>query len=123
MKAILAVTIVALLIGLCFVSVVRANPFSFPQSLPNVVIAKDGSINPPTDSISHSGNTYTLTRDVSGIYCLQILCSGIIFDGNGNSLVGGRIFEKPTGITVTNAQNLTLRNMEISSFYAGVYLF
>jgi parallel beta-helix repeat protein len=121
MKAVLVAMTVALVIGLAFVEVVNANPFSYPQSLPEVVISSDGTVNPPTDSINHTGNMYFLTRDVSGSYCIKILCSDIVFDGAGYSFVGGQ-FEKPTGILFSNVKNVSVRNIEVSNFFNGIYL-
>jgi parallel beta-helix repeat protein len=118
---IILATISALVVSTLGVEVVNANPYSYPQSLPEIVIARDGSVNPPTDSINHIGSTYFLTRDVSGNYCITILCSNMIFDGAGHSFVGGQ-FEKPTGISVTNVSNVIIRNMEVNEFFNGISL-
>jgi parallel beta-helix repeat protein len=118
---IIIVTILASVVSTLGFEVVNANPYSYPQSLPEIVIASDGSVNPPTDTINHIGNTYFLTKDVSGSYCITILCSGIIFDGAGHSFVGGQ-FEKPTGISITNVTKVTIRNMEVSEFFNGISL-
>jgi parallel beta-helix repeat protein len=112
---------VSMLIGIQAAEVTNANPYSYPQSLPEIVIASDGSVNPPTDSINHAGNTYSLIKDVSGIYCLTILCNGIVFDGAGHSFVGGQ-FEKPTAISVANVSKVTIKNMDVSEFFNGIAL-
>ena len=90
-------------------------PLINAQSVGNVVINADGSVT-GTGAINQSGNTYTLTANISGN--MQVQRSSIVIDGAGYSLNQGGIDltngvgQSPTRPTISN---VTIENLYIES--------
>jgi hypothetical protein len=100
--------------------VATANPFIY---LPIIVINSDGSVEPENDFIAKTGNTYTLTANLSYNYVVNIQRSNIIFDGAGHIINGtlpsiehGRWFSDGAGLSLEGVTNVTVRNIEITGF-------
>ena len=122
MKTISVVIIASMLIGLSFVEITRANPFSFAPSLPEILISSDGSVSPSTDIIKREGNTYYLTMDISGSYCIRIRCNNIVFDGAGHSINSGD-YRWALGLIIAYVDNVIVKNVRIQNFYRGIELY
>jgi hypothetical protein len=93
-KAIALIIVLLLSLAILMVSI----PLSMAQSVGNVIINADGSVT-GTSSIQHTGNTYTLTGNISGT--IQVQKSNIVIDGAGYALDEG-------GIDLTNGNGLGL---------------
>jgi hypothetical protein len=123
-KAARASFIMALLLsatGLTLVSLATAN---FIVYLPTIVINNDGSVEPETEFIVKTGNTYTLTANLSHNYAVYIQCSNIIFDG-AEHIINGTVpssehlagwFSDGNGLRLEGVTNVTVRNIEITGF-------
>ena len=83
-------------------------------------IRQDGTVDPPTASISRNGDTYTLTDN--------IICDGdgiiiekdnLILDGAGHTVQGTG---SGTGIYVFGRHNVTIENIIVKSKQYGIYL-
>ena len=111
----------AIAISIVFlISVIAVGiPLIKAQSVGGIVINADGSVT-GTDAINQSGNTYTLTANISGN--MQIQRSRIIIDGAGFSLNQGGIDltngvgQNPTHPTINN---VTIENLYIESGSIG----
>lgn len=82
-----------------------------------IYIRPDGAVDPPTAPISRSGNTYTFTANV--YESIVIERDNIIINGNGYILQGA---PPSYGFTLTNRNNVTIRNVFIIGFRYGIYL-
>ena len=99
------------------------------QSQPSqITIATDGSVI-GTDSIQHSGNTYTLTENLNASIILQK--DNITLDGANFTLYGLGIIkdpasyhrpEKQTALSIINRNNDTIKNFQIVNFGDGISL-
>ncbi|MCK4498809.1 right-handed parallel beta-helix repeat-containing protein, partial [Candidatus Bathyarchaeota archaeon] len=88
------------------------------RSAGTVYIREDGSIDPPTATISTIDNiTYTLTDNI--IDSIVIERGDIILDGAGFMLEGDGT---GSGVRQTGLNNITIRNLNINGFYFGIYL-
>ena len=92
-----------------------------------IYIEADGSIWPsaaPISTVDHV--TYTLTADIitnitTGSGAIIIQRDNIILDGAGYTLQGTQV-SNSTGIMLTGTNNVTIRNVQITSFGCGVML-
>jgi parallel beta-helix repeat protein len=85
-----------------------------------ILISSDGSISTSTNvtvPIQRVGNVYTFTGDISG-YALWIQRNNIIVDGAGYALSGFGNY----GIDMTNANNVTIKNMQVGGFTYSIYI-
>jgi hypothetical protein len=107
--------------GALLVNFATAN---FVVYLPYITINSGGSIEPETDFIKKTGNTYTLTANLSQNYAVRIQCSNIIFDGEGH-IINGTLpssehlavwFSDGNGLSLEGVTNVTVRNIEITGF-------
>jgi hypothetical protein len=106
--------------GLVLVNSAAANPIVY---LPNIVIKNDGSVEPENAFINKTGNTYTLTDNLSQNYAIRIQCSNIIFDGAGH-IVNGTLGTSYSsgyrasndGLSLQGVTNVTVRDLEILGF-------
>ena len=98
---------------------VRANPFSSHPYFPQISISKDGiqyyssngAIAASEGIISHDGNNYYLTKDITG-YCI---------DGNNHSInCGNALLEY--GIAIQYHYNVTVKDVKIHGFNYGIGL-
>jgi hypothetical protein len=106
------------------VEYVVANPV-IALTLPTITINRNGSITPETGYIHRAGNVYTLTADIMEEYSISIRCSNIIFDGAGHlidvavpgtfSINGYPAAYLDHGINLVEVNNVTVKNIEISS--------
>ena len=106
-RLVLAVILIFLtsLVMVCFPSIEA-------QSVGNIVVKADGTVM-GTDTINQSGNTYTLTTNISGN--IQIQRSNIVIDGAGYSLNQGGI-DLTNGVG-QNPANPTIGNVTVENFY------
>lgn len=84
-----------------------------------IYIRADGSIDPPTPSIQRDGEVYTFTSDISDSIVIQR--DDIILDGAGYTLQGTNF--AGTGIHVQYRSNVTIKNVEITGFDIGTYIY
>ena len=85
-----------------------------------IYIRADGSIDPPTVPISTVDKvTYVLTDNIYD--SLVVERDNIMVDGAGYT-VTGRGSGSGNGITLTDGNNVTVRDMTILYFYNGIYL-
>jgi parallel beta-helix repeat protein len=115
----LALVLVFLLASCLVVSLTSADPIPGPP-ISNAYIRSDGSVDPSTLPIHRNGNIYTFTSDISN-YTLEIQCSNIVVDGAGFTLQGNGI-NWYQGITLTNQNNVTIKNLSITQFGLGIDL-
>ena len=87
-----------------------------------IYIRADGSVDPPTASISTVDNfTYTLTGDIF-FESIAVERDNIVVDGAGYKVLGTN--EKDTsGISLSRRRNVTIKNMEIKWFCHGILLY
>jgi len=93
-------------------------------------IRGDGSVDPPTASISSIDNvTYVFTDNIYDSIIIER--NDIIIDGKGHTVQGtGSEIKSPTGITLSGAwksppesvHNITIKNVKIKLFGIGIYL-
>jgi parallel beta-helix repeat protein len=99
-----------------------ANPSVYA---PYITIQNDGTIEPETSPISRSGNTYTLTANLTKT-AVKILCSNITFDGAGHNIIGGderpKGFTSGAGLQLEKVSNVTVKNVKIIGFSEGIVL-
>jgi parallel beta-helix repeat protein len=90
----------------------------------SVYINADGSIDPPTAPMMHAGNTYTLNSSIyySGEYSAIIIKrENIEVDGAGHTVQGtGAVTSK--GISLSEVNNVTVKNLTIQAFGSGIWL-
>ena len=87
-----------------------------------VYIRADGSIDPPDAPITTDDNvTYTLIGNIStsndGIIVER---NNVIIDGNGYVLEGAK---SGKGMGLSDRNNVTIKNVQITAFYFGIYLY
>jgi hypothetical protein len=96
-------------------------------STPCVVQANFNESTPPTTTcgnLSTPGTTYTMTTDLSinGSTCFNITASNVTLDCNGYSMTGDTTPVPETmGVYSEHQTNVTIRNCDIRTFYAGIY--
>jgi len=84
----------------------------------DVFIKSDGSIDPPDAPIQTTNNiTYTLTDSINGQITIER--GNITLDGAGYIVQGSG---KGNGISVTNINNVTIKNLNIKNFLTGICL-
>jgi len=86
--------------------------------LPYITIKSDGNIEPQTEFIQQQGNTYILTKDISGKYALTVQCSNIVLDGAGYTVNGSSVYDgySNIGLSLENVKNVTIKNISIIGF-------
>jgi len=105
--------------GIQLGNVAKAN-FLIPESLPEIEIKSDGSLQPSTDLIKHEGNIYYFTDDIIGEYSLTVRCSNVVIDGENHTINGKGVVE--VGIYIEGITNVTVRNIEVADFSCGIEL-
>jgi len=81
-----------------------------------IYIRPDGTVE-GTDKIQRDGNVYTFTENINDSIIVER--DNIVVDGVGHTLQGT---ESGYGIDLSDRNNVTIRNMQISAFDYGVYL-
>jgi len=94
----------------------KANFFSPPQSLTHVYIRSDGSVDPPSLPIQHSGNVYTFTSDLTNL-TIEIQLNNIVVDGAGHILDGGGLGQ---GVVLASLTNVVVSNFVLTNLREGV---
>jgi nitrous oxidase accessory protein NosD len=93
---------------------------------PYITIQADGSVEPQTDQISRSENTYTLNANLTKT-AVKILCNNIIFNGAGHNIVGGSgetyaDVSGNEGLRLQNVNNVTVKDVTVLHFTKGIYM-
>jgi parallel beta-helix repeat protein len=120
-------TVLASLIILCVLSVSSITGLTHLAKADSgsIYIRSDGSIDPPTAPIATVDNiTYTFTGNVNeSISMLAIVVErdSIVVDGQGYT-VQGTGSGTGTGITLSERNNVTIKNMTIKTFGIGIYV-
>ena len=83
-------------------------------------IKQNGAVDPPNLPINQSGNIYTLTSNIVN-YTIEVQCSNITIDGSGFSLQGLN-FWGYSGFTLSNVDNVAIKNFKINTFMYGLSL-
>jgi nitrous oxidase accessory protein NosD len=83
-------------------------------------IKQNGEIEPPNLPINKTGNIYTLTNNIEN-YTIEVQCDNITIDGSGFSLRGEN-FWGYSGLTLSNVDNVVIRNFKINTFMYGLSL-
>jgi len=84
-----------------------------------IYIRSDGSVDPSTAPVLRNDSIYTLTDDISDSSGVVIERDGITFDGAGYTVRGMRT-EFSVGILLENRVSVTIKGVQISSFYSGI---
>ncbi len=135
----LALILCLLMLSLLFL---LAKPAGAQTTLETVFIRADGSIDPASAPIQHSGNTYTLTSNLNA--AIRILKSNVVLDGAGYILsgpydggqsdiafIGSGTDQLPTstqgytiGIDLGNKslEGIVIKNFNIQNFSIGMYI-
>ena len=85
----------------------------------DVTIKSDGSVDPPTAPVSHSGNVYSLTDDVQGSIAVEQ--DNIAVNGMGHAVQWTGT--SPIGVNLGSRTNVTIVNIRIENFVSGIYLY
>jgi nitrous oxidase accessory protein NosD len=100
---------------------VNAN---FIVSLPTITIRRDGTVEPETEYIKQTGNTYTLTANLLRKYAVIIKCNNIVFDGGGFVIDGsieGKAAQRASGyanngLFIEKVSNVTVKDLTVTGF-------
>jgi parallel beta-helix repeat protein len=82
-----------------------------------VYIRPDGTVDPPSAPIHRDGDLYTFTDNINGSVVVER--NSIVVDGTGHALKGDGA---GIGIDLSGRNNVTVKNIEITTFYHGIYL-
>jgi parallel beta-helix repeat protein len=104
-----------LLLSLC-VLLVTVPVIRSVEANGTIYIRADGTVD-GTSKIHRDGNVYTFTDDVFDSIVVEK--DGVVVDGAGYGLQGTGI---GTGINLMERTNVTVKNIEISNFFYGIYL-
>jgi len=99
-----------------FVLLVTAPIFRSVKANGNIYIRADGTVD-GTNKIQRNGNVYTFTDDIFDSIVVEK--DNIVIDGLDYGLQGTGI---GTGINLMGRTNVTVKNIEISNFFYGIYL-
>ncbi|MEM2147669.1 MAG: NosD domain-containing protein [Candidatus Bathyarchaeia archaeon] len=86
-----------------------------------IYIRPDGFVYPSTAPINRYGDVYTLIDNIINS-SIVVLRDNIVLDGAGIYRIEGPPEYPSKGIDLTGRNNVTIRNMEIRSFYFGIFL-
>jgi parallel beta-helix repeat protein len=113
------VSVAAFLVFLVVSAVSFAIRVEVAEASGTIYIRADGQVYPSTAPITRDGNVYTLTNNVSESIVVQR--SNIVLDGAGFKVEGlGELWS--VGIDLSETSDVTLRNIEVRSFWYGVFL-
>jgi len=85
-----------------------------------IYILPDGSVDPPTAPIQRVGDTYSLYDNIYD--SVVVGRDNIIIDGAGYALEGTGAIGS-VGMDLSHRENVTVRSMQIKSFYIGIRIF
>jgi parallel beta-helix repeat protein len=113
-------TVSAIMLSLLVISTLTStfNIQSVKAEGGTVYIRADGSVDPSTAPIQRDGDTYAFTDNIYDEIVVER--SNIIVDGAGHTVQGTGAFES-VGISLSNVQNITIRDINIKNFYYGIY--
>jgi hypothetical protein len=119
-------TALGLLLIFCFtvVSVSQYVTLKGQETL-NLTIKPDGSVVPATDLLERNGTTYTLKGDIFGTIIVQK--NGIIIDGKGYTLQGGKevsvraVYLVGPDLSHPSCRDVLVKNLRIFNFYDGIF--
>jgi parallel beta-helix repeat protein len=108
---------------LCVVVLVGVLALSFnvlpAKASGTIYIRSDGSIDPPTANITTSDYvTYTFNGSIEDSIVIER--NNIVVDGAGYTVQGIGVYS--AAIFLSGRSNVTIKNMEIKTFYYGVFL-
>ena len=123
-----ALLILFLLLATTFTAFIPTKAESASGGLPIPVllpinhgyIKQNGAVDPSNLPINQSGNIYTLTSNIVN-YTIEVQCSNITIDGSGFSLQGEN-FWGYSGFTLSNVDNVVIKNFKINTFMYGLSL-
>jgi parallel beta-helix repeat protein len=94
-----------------------------PEPIGPFYIRADGSVDPPTAPISSTDNTtYVLTGSFFSVADgIVVERDNIVLDGSGFAVVGMRA-DFSCGINLSETNNVTIQNTDITNFYLGILL-
>ena len=114
------------LVSLCVLTVLLVSTFSMllmvqkVEASGTIYIRADGSIDPPTATISTVDNvTYTFTGNIYDSIVVER--DNIVIDGAGYNLYGTGAYESK-GISLSGRENVTVRNTQIQVSWYGIWL-
>ena len=115
-KIILGIVIIFIVIGAyVIIQTPTTNPFE------TIYIRADGTIDPSPSSVSKISDTqYTLLDDIYGSIVIEK--NNIVLDG-ANYVHNGDNKALSHGIDLTERNNVIIKNLEITNFGFGIYLF
>jgi parallel beta-helix repeat protein len=92
------------------------------QLIDRIYIKASGDVEPASAPISRSGDTYTLTDNITGNFADAIVVerNDIILDGAGFTL-NETNFDSSNGIYLKGVGSVTVENVSINSFHDGIY--
>jgi len=98
---------------------ILASAFSIRQikASETIYIRADGSVDPSATPIMRSGDVYTFNDSIEDSIVVQR--SNIVIDGAGHDLEG---MLGGTGISLSDIQNVTIKNVTIKTFDKGIHL-
>lgn len=111
-----------LIIAISYLTVLMIKPTT-AQTYESITIKADGNINPPTASITKTGNVYKLTSDIFGnikVEKFNIVLDGAGFNLKGNNAGSGIQIFNPHNATPINSLDVTIKNFKINSFDRGI---
>ncbi len=102
---------------------ITAYDFFMIKPMDGITIEKDGSINSTTAPIQRTGNTYTLTGDITN-QTIIINRDNIVIDGAGHKLQGynmGNAYPLEN-FDLQNVHSVTIKNFDISFSWQGIWI-
>ena len=94
-----------------------AHNVQLVQASETIYINADGSVTGTTSIYTVDNVTYTFTANISDP--IEVHRSNIIVDGTGYTLQGAGSYH---GITLSNVENVTVENTQITGFGTGIFL-
>jgi parallel beta-helix repeat protein len=123
---------ISIITTISYVDLTKANYIPVSERLPinQAYIRSDGSIDPPTLPIEHSGNTYNFKESV--VNCsITVEKDDVVVDGNGFSMslpsygekdANGLVKSAPALINIANHTNVTVRNFQFQNASTTIYV-
>lgn len=93
------------------------------KPLDGICIQSDGNLNSTVAPIEREGDTYKFTGDVLN-QTIVVQRDNVIIDGMGHTLQGYRngILNALEGINIEGRNNITIRNLQITLFWQGIWI-
>jgi len=115
-KAVSGIMLTILLIGMLTLAF-NIQPVKAEET---VYIRPDGTVYPSTAPISRVGDVYTFTDNIYDSIVVQR--DNIVIDGAGYTIQGTGAWGSK-GIDLSTRENVTIQNMKIKTFWAGIGLY